>query len=141
MKRIRFLLSRDDFYHQRGYWVVAKTLSNAGIEVILGGIQTPKEIVQTALHEDVDIIGYRLMDASPRVVIDTLFDEMKKNEVENIPVVVGGIIPEKDEAIIRKAGVDEVFRPFDPLETLQKRIEAIALEAREKRKRRPPGEL
>jgi methylmalonyl-CoA mutase C-terminal domain/subunit len=133
MEKIRFLLSRDDYYHQRGYWVVAKTLSNAGIEVILGGIQTPKEIVQTALHEDVDIIGYRLMDASPKVVIETLFDEMKKNSVENIPVVVGGIVPEKDEAIIRKAGVKEVFRPFDPLEMLQERIEAIALEAREKR--------
>ena len=130
MRKIRFLLSRDDWYHQRGYWVVAKALSNAGIEVILGGIQTPEELAITALHEDVDIIGYRLMDASPQVVISILFEEMKKKGIEHIPVVVGGIVPEKDEEIIRQAGVREVFKPFDPLERLSERIKIIALEAR-----------
>ena len=55
---IRFLLSRDDWYHQRGYWVLASALRNAGTEVVLGGIQTPKDLVETAIQEDVDIIGY-----------------------------------------------------------------------------------
>lgn len=130
MERIRFLLSRDDWYHQRGYWVVAKALSDAGLEVILGGIQTPREIVQTAIHEDVDIIGYRLMDASPRVVCEILFQEMKKHGLEDVPVVIGGIIPEKDEALIREMGVREVFRPFDTFERLQEKVKAIGLESK-----------
>jgi len=133
MESIRFLLSRDDWYHQRGYWVIAKALSNAGIEVILGGIQTPAEIVQTALHEDVDVIGYRLMDASPKVVIPILFEEMGKKGLADVPVVVGGIIPESDEKLIRALGVKEVFRPFDTFETVEKRVKEIASEARSKK--------
>jgi methylmalonyl-CoA mutase cobalamin-binding domain/chain len=125
MKKIKFLLSRDDWYHARGYHVVAKALSNAGFEVILGGIQTPREIVNTAIQEDADIIGCRLMDASPRVVIEILFEEMKKHNID-IPVVVGGIVSEKDEAYIRKLGVKDVFRPFDKLESVQKRVKAVA---------------
>jgi len=126
MAPIRFLLSRDDWYHQRGYWVVAKALSNAGIEVILGGIQTPGEMAQTALQEGVDVMGYRIMDASPQVVIEILFEEMKRKGIEEIPVVVGGIIPQKDETFIRALGVKAVFRPFDPLEKLPERIRLIA---------------
>ena len=134
MERIRFLLSRDDFYHQRGYWVVAKVLSDAGIEVILGGIQTPEEIAQTAVHEDADIIGYRLMDASPPVVCEILFDELKKRHLEEIPVVVGGIVSEKDEKLIREMGIKEIFRPFDSFDKIQRRIKALVQEKGEKRK-------
>jgi len=125
MERIRFLLSRDDFYHQRGYWVVAKVLSDAGVEVILGGIQTPEEIAQTAVHEDADIIGYRLMDASPRIVCEILFDELNKRNMKEIPVVVGGIVSEKDEKLIREMGVKEIFRPFDSFDKIQDRVKAL----------------
>ncbi|MDY6851581.1 MAG: cobalamin-dependent protein [Thermodesulfobacteriota bacterium] len=133
MEPARFLLSRDDWYHQRGYWVVAKAMSDAGFEVILGGTQTPKEIVQTAIHESVDIIGYRIMDASPQVVIEILFDEMEKKGITDVPVVVGGIVPEKDEALIKDMGVKIVFKPFDHLEMLQDKIKSIVSEAREKK--------
>jgi methylmalonyl-CoA mutase, C-terminal domain len=126
MKKVKFLLSRDDWYHARGYHVVAKALSNAGFEVILGGIQTPKEIVKTAIQEDVDIIGYRLMDASPRVVMTILFEELKKHNMSHVSVVVGGIVSEKDEAYIRELGVKDVFRPFDKLESVQKRVQAVS---------------
>lgn len=131
---IRFLLSRDDWYHQRGYWVLASALRNAGIEVILGGIQTPQDIVQTAIQEDADIIGYRIMDAAPKILIPILFDKMKEKGVQDIPVVVGGIIPEKDEILIKEVGVKEVFHPYTPLEMVVGRARAIAMEARAKRK-------
>jgi methylmalonyl-CoA mutase C-terminal domain/subunit len=133
-KMIRFLLSRDDWYHQRGYWVLASALRNAGIEVILGGIQTPQDIVQTAIQEDADIIGYRIMDAAPKILIPILFDKMKEKGVQDIPVVVGGIIPEKDEILIKEVGVKEVFHPYTPLEMVVGRARAIAMEARAKRK-------
>lgn len=131
---IRFLLSRDDWYHQRGYWVLASALRNAGIEVILGGIQTPQDIVQTAIQEDVDIIGYRIMDAAPKILIPILFDKMKEKGVQDIPVVVGGIIPEKDEILIKEVGVKEVFHPYTPLKMVVDRVRSIATEARAKRK-------
>ena len=133
-QKIRFLLSRDDYYHQRGYWVLAAAFRNAGIEVILGGIQTPRDIVQTAVQEDVDIIGYRIMDADPNILITILFERMIEKGAQDIPVVVGGIIPEKDEIVIKEQGVREVFHPYDPLEAVVERVKAIALEGRVKRK-------
>ena len=130
IQRIRFLLSRDDYYHQRGYWVLAAAFRDAGIEVLLGGIQTPEEIVQTALQEDVDIIGYRIMDAAPQILISILFDQMKAAGIAEIPVVVGGIIPRAEEKIIKEIGVKEVFHPYSPLETIVVRIKEIVADAR-----------
>jgi len=130
MERVfRVLLSRDDWYHQRGYWVIANALKNAGMEVIIGGIQTPVAIARTALNEAVDLIGYRIMQAAPDMVIRALFEEMKANGIESIPVVVGGIISDREEKIIRELGVKAVFRSFDKLETIQKHVRAIGAES------------
>ena len=131
MGNLRLLLSRDDYYHQRGYWVVAKILSNAGIEVILGGIQTPSQVVQTALSEDIDIIGYRIMNASPKIMMEVLFDELKKQEMDDIPVIVGGIVSPADETVLKKLGVKAIFRSFDALEYIQESVLAIGREARQ----------
>jgi (2R)-ethylmalonyl-CoA mutase len=109
-------------------------LRDAGLEVILGGIQIPSEMVQTAIHEDVDIIGYRIMDAAPKILISMLFDEMNQNGIPDIPVVVGGIIPKRDEFIIRAMGVKAVFHPYNPLAMIMDRVEGIVREARAKRK-------
>ena len=129
--RIRILLSRDDWYHQRGYWVLATAFRDAGLEVLLGGIQTPEEIVQTAIQEDADIIGYRIMDAAPKVLIPILFDQMKAEGILNVPVVVGGIIPQAEEKFIKEIGVSAVFHPFSPLETITDRIKELAIQSRE----------
>ncbi len=128
-QRIRLLLSRDDWYHQRGYWVLATAFRDAGLEVLLGGIQTPEEIVQTAIQEDVDIIGYRIMDAAPKVLIPILFDQMKAEGILDIPVVVGGIIPRAEEKMIKQIGVKAVFHPFSPLETIVARIKELVAQA------------
>jgi methylmalonyl-CoA mutase C-terminal domain/subunit len=127
-KTIRFLLSRDDWYHQRGYWVIAKTLRNAGIEVVLGGTQTPEDVVHTAIQEDVDIIGYRIMDAAPKIVVPILLEKMKAENAQDIPVVVGGIVPKKEEKLIREMGVREVFHPYSSLETVVEQVREIAKE-------------
>jgi ethylmalonyl-CoA mutase len=122
---IRILLSRDDWYHQRGYWVVANALKNAGLEVILGGIQTPAEIARTAMIEGVDLIGFRIMQASPPMVIRRLFEEMAAQGIGDIPVVVGGIISDKDEAEIKGMGVRAVFHSFDRIEDIARELIAI----------------
>ena len=127
-QRIRILLSRDDWYHQRGYWVLAKALEKAGIEVVLGGIQTPSGIVPIAVQEDVDIVGYRIINGDPKILVSLLLEEMKKQGAENIPVVIGGIISKKDEEFVKKMGVKEVFHPYTPLETVVDRIKSIGMD-------------
>ena len=126
MKRsIRFLLSRDDRSHERGCYVVAHALRNAGFEVILGGYQIPREIVATAVQEDVDMIGVHIMQGAPKIIISTLFNKLKEKGIEDTPVVVGGIIPEKDEALIRELGVKDIFRPTTPLDNIVERIRKV----------------
>ena len=129
-QRIRFLLSRDDYYHQRGYWVLAAAFRDAGFEVLLGGIQTPEEIVQTAIQENADMIGYRIMNAAPKILISILFDIMKVEKILDIPVVVGGIIPQADVANIKEIGVKATFHPFDTLEMIVEKIKSIVMETR-----------
>jgi len=123
---VKVLMSRDDFYHQRGYWVVIHALRNAGMEVLLGGIQTPAEIAATALQEDVEVIGYRIMNGAPKVLLPILFARMKELGIVDKPVVVGGIVPEKDEKGLRELGVREIFHPFALLEEIQARVSALA---------------
>lgn len=127
---IRFLLSRDDWYHQRGYWVISNILKDSGIDVILGGIQTPREIANTALQEDPDVIGYRIMDGAPEVLVPNLLDRMEEKGITDIPVVVGGIVPKKAEKTIRDEGVEEVFHPHTNLEAIVDRVKAIGKKAR-----------
>ena len=131
---LKLLLSRDDFYHQRGYWVLARTFRNAGIEVVLGGIQTPVEIATTALEEDVDIIGSRIMQGDPKIIIALLFSKMKEMEIENIPVIVGGIVPEEDEEKIKALGIKAVFHPLTPLDAITEEVKSIGYEYRNKHK-------
>ena len=68
------------------------------------------------------------MDAAPKIIIPILFEKMKEKGIQDIPLVVGGIIPKKDEFIIKKAGVKEVFHPYSPLETVVERVRTIAME-------------
>ena len=124
-RALRFLLSRDDIGHQRGYWVVASALREAGIEVIVGGMQLPKEIAETALQEDVDIIGYRIMQGAPAVLSGILLEKMKEKGIEDIPVVVGGIISKKEDAELRAMGAKDVFHPLTPLDKIVESIKGI----------------
>ena len=132
-RALRFLLVRDDYYHQRGYWVIAAVLRDAGIEVILGGIQTPPETVETAIQEDVDIIGCRIMQGAPNIVIPLLFNKMKERGIGNVPVIVGGIVPEKDERLLRELGVKGIFHPHTPLKTVVEEVKAIGNEYRRRK--------
>ena len=110
-KKVRFLLVADSPGHTTGYYVVARALREAGIEVILGGFQQPSGIVEAAAQEDVDYIGYRIMDREPRIVVSLLMERLKERGLEHVQVVVGGIIPRQDIPELKAMGVGEVFRP------------------------------
>ncbi|MBI2877595.1 MAG: cobalamin B12-binding domain-containing protein [Candidatus Tectomicrobia bacterium] len=110
-KKIRVLLVMDSSGHSTGYYVVAKGLQEAGIEVILGGYQIPREIVDTAVEEDVDFIGYRIMDGAPDILVGRLMELLKEKGISGTGVVVGGIIPPAQIPLLKEMGVRGVFTP------------------------------
>jgi methylmalonyl-CoA mutase cobalamin-binding domain/chain len=70
------------------------------------------------------------MDAAPKILIPILFEQLKAENIQDIPVVVGGIIPQAEEKIIKEIGVKEVFHPFSPLEAIVERIKELVKDAR-----------
>jgi len=111
MQRIRFLLVADSPGHTTGYYVVARALREAGVEVILGGYAQAEEIVETAIQEDVDFIGYRIMDREPLAIVSRLREVLEHRGHGGIRLIVGGIVARHDVARLRALGVESVFRP------------------------------
>jgi methylmalonyl-CoA mutase C-terminal domain/subunit len=105
----RVLLSADETGHSMGYHTIATALRDAGMEVILGGTQIPREIARTAIEEDVDIIAYRIMGAHPPTLVSRLIKILKEQGADNIPIVVGGAIIPKQEEQLKEMGVLGVF--------------------------------
>jgi methylmalonyl-CoA mutase C-terminal domain/subunit len=110
-KKIRVLLVADSLGHSTGYYVVAKGLREAGIEVIMGGFQTPGQIVESAVQEDVGFIGYRIMDGAPDVLVQRLMELLKERDVRDIKVILGGIIPPPIMPELRAMGIEGIFTP------------------------------
>jgi methylmalonyl-CoA mutase C-terminal domain/subunit len=110
-RKIRVLIAKPGLDgHDRGAKVIAKALRDAGMEVIYTGLhQTPEMIVQTAIDEDVDVIGLSVLSGAHQEVSEKLFELLKKeNELDRM-VLIGGIIPEDDIVDLKKMGVKEVF--------------------------------
>jgi len=124
MRRIRFLLVADSPGHTTGYYVVARALREAGVEVILGGYAQPEEIVETAIQEDVDFIGYRIMDREPLAIVSHLRQVLDRRGHQGIRVVVGGIVARRDIARLKEVGVEAVFRPGAKLDDIVAHVTA-----------------
>jgi methylmalonyl-CoA mutase C-terminal domain/subunit len=105
-RRIRFLLVADSPGHTTGYYVVARALREAGVEVILGGHALPEQIVETAVQEDADWIGYRIMDREPLVMVSRLMELLAGRNQLQVRVVVGGIIARRDIDRLKQLGVE-----------------------------------
>jgi methylmalonyl-CoA mutase C-terminal domain/subunit len=116
--RIRFLLVADSPGHTTGYYVVARALREAGVEVILGGDAQPEQIVETAIQEDADWIGYRIMDREPLVVVSRLMEVLAERDQMHVRVVLGGIIARSDIERLKQLGVEAVFRPGSSLDDI-----------------------
>ena len=108
---IKLLLSRDDMTHQRGYWVITNALRDAGIEVVLGGIQTPSAIVETAIQEDVDAVSLSILSGAHNYLFPKVIELLKEQKADDIAVFGGGIVPEEDIPGLKEAGVVEIFTP------------------------------
>jgi|TARA_B100002003_G_scaffold229318_1_gene238512 methylmalonyl-CoA mutase C-terminal domain/subunit len=101
--------------HDVGARVVAKTLADAGMEVIYTGLrQTPEMIVKTAVEEDVDVIGISSLSGSHISLLPEIIQLMNNYDIADIPFIVGGIIPAEDIPVLKQMGVKEVFPPETP---------------------------
>ncbi len=129
-KKIRVLVAKPGLDgHDRGAKVVARALRDAGMEVIYTGIrQTPDMIVQTALQEDVDVVGLSCLSGAHLELFSEVMAGLKQKEMENVIVVAGGIIPEEDIPALEKAGIKAVFGPGTPTSDIVGAIKKLAEE-------------
>ncbi len=117
---IRVLIAKPGLDgHDRGAKVIARALRDAGMEVIYSGLrQTPEQIVAAAIQEDVDVIGLSILSGAHNVLFPEILDLLKERGGEDIVVVAGGIIPDKDIAPLKALGVREIFLPGTSTGTL-----------------------
>ena len=98
--------------HDRGAKIIARALRDAGMEVIYTGIrQTPEMIVEAALQEDVDVIGLSILSGAHMVLFPQILDGLHENDMDDVSVIAGGIIPEADRLELEKLGLKAVFGP------------------------------
>jgi methylmalonyl-CoA mutase C-terminal domain/subunit len=119
-RKIRVLIAKPGLdSHDRGAKIVARALRDAGMEVIYTGLrQTPEQIVETALQEDVDVIGLSILSGAHTTLFPKIMHLLKKKDLADVLVFAGGIIPQEDVPALKKIGIKEVFGPGTPTTTL-----------------------
>ena len=98
--------------HDRGAKVIARALRDAGMEVIYTGLrQTPEMIVNAALQEDVNVIGLSILSGAHNAIVPRVMDLLRQHKMDDVLVIVGGIIPDQDIPNLKQAGVAAIFQP------------------------------
>lgn len=116
-KTIRVLIAKIGLDgHDRGAKVIATALRDAGMEVIYTGLrQTPEKVVQAALQEDVDVIGVSILSGAHNTVFPKVIELMKQNQMQDVLLIGGGIIPDDDAQSLNNQGVAKLFPPGTPM--------------------------
>jgi len=112
-KKIRVLIAKPGLDgHDRGAKVIARALRDAGMEVIYSGLrQTPEQIVETALQEDVSVIGLSILSGAHTHLFPRIMEILKEENIDDIVVIGGGVIPEEDIPELKKIGIAAIFTP------------------------------
>jgi len=132
-KTIRVLIAKPGLDgHDRGAKVIARALRDAGMEVIYTGLrQTPEQIVEAAIQEDVQVIGLSCLSGAHNFLFPQVMELLRKKNAEDILVIGGGIIPEEDIPVLKAAGIKEIFTPGTPtsaiIEFIKNNVENIDL--------------
>ena len=123
-QKIRVLLAKPGLDgHDRGVKVIARALRDAGMEVIYTGLrQTPEQIVNAALQEDVDIVGLSILSGAHMTIFPRVLELMREKGMDDVLLFGGGIIPEDDIPKLKEAGVSAVFLPGASTEDIIKYI-------------------
>ncbi|HEX3290644.1 MAG TPA: cobalamin B12-binding domain-containing protein [Gaiella sp.] len=101
--------------HDRGAKIIARSLRDAGMEVIYTGLhQTPEQIVETAIQEDADAVGISILSGAHMTLVPRIVEGLRANDADDVLVVVGGTIPVEDAEELKRLGVAEVFTPGAP---------------------------
>jgi methylmalonyl-CoA mutase, C-terminal domain len=110
---IRVLIAKPGLDgHDRGAKVIARALRDAGMEVIYTGLrQTPEMIAEAALQEDVDVVGLSILSGAHLALVPRIRDLMNTSGMTDIPLLVGGIIPDDDKTALEGMGVTGIFGP------------------------------
>ncbi|MCG0276052.1 MAG: cobalamin B12-binding domain-containing protein [Thermosediminibacteraceae bacterium] len=114
---IRVLIAKPGLDgHDRGAKVIARALRDAGMEVIYTGLrQTPEQIVEAAIQEDVDVIGLSILSGAHNVLFPRIMELLREKGVDDILVIGGGVIPHEDISFLKQCGIAEIFTPGTPL--------------------------
>ncbi len=125
---IRVLIAKPGLDgHDRGAKVIARALRDAGMEVIYSGLrQSPEQIVAAAIQEDVDVVGLSILSGAHNVLFPEILKLLKEKGGEDIVVLAGGIIPDKDIAKLKALGIREIFLPGTSTQSL---VEFVRKEA------------
>jgi methylmalonyl-CoA mutase C-terminal domain/subunit len=112
-RRIRVLVAKPGLDgHDRGAKIVARALRDAGMEVIYTGLrQTPEQIANAALQEDVDAVGISILSGAHNTIVPRICQLLRAEGMQDVLVIVGGIIPDEDIPKLKEAGVSAVFQP------------------------------
>ena len=112
-QKIRVLVAKPGLDgHDRGAKIIARALRDAGMEVIYTGLrQTPEMIVEAALQEDVNVIGLSILSGAHMTLLPRILNLMHANDMTDVKVVLGGIIPDDDLAPLKAMGVSAIFGP------------------------------
>ena len=101
--------------HDRGAKIIARSLRDAGMEVIYTGLhQTPEQIVETAIQEDADAVGISILSGAHMTLVPRIVEGLRANDADDVLVVVGGTIPPEDAEELKRLGIAEVFTPGAP---------------------------
>jgi methylmalonyl-CoA mutase C-terminal domain/subunit len=124
--RIRVLVAKPGLDgHDRGVKVIARGLRDAGMEVIYTGLrQSPEMIVSAALQEDVNVIGLSILSGAHNAIVPRVLDLLKKNKMDDVLLILGGIIPDQDIANLKEAGVAAIFLPGTSMDQIVQFIRA-----------------
>ena len=120
MHKIRVVIAKPGLDgHDRGAKVIARALRDAGMEVIYTGLrQTPEQIVAAALQEDADVIGLSILSGAHNHICPRVMELLKAQGLDDVLVVVGGIIPDVDIPKLQAIGVEGVFLPGTPMQEI-----------------------
>ena len=116
-RKIRVLVAKPGLDgHDRGAKVIARALRDAGMEVIYTGLrQTPEMVVSAALQEDVNVIGLSILSGAHNAIMPRVMDLLRQNKMDDVLVIIGGIIPDQDIPGLKQAGVAGIFLPGTPM--------------------------
>jgi methylmalonyl-CoA mutase C-terminal domain/subunit len=128
-QKIRVVIAKPGLDgHDRGAKVIARALRDAGMEVIYTGLrQTPEQIVAAALQEDADVIGLSILSGAHMHICPRIMELLRQKGMDDVLVVVGGIIPDVDIPRLQEMGITGIFLPGTPMQEI---IDFITTEAR-----------